>query len=168
MNEPGYDVSPTSVGAQNTYISLYVLDNFDITNRLSIHAGARFNYAQITLQDQTGTDPDLNANNTFGRINPVVGATFKITPDIAAYASYSEANRAPTPLELGCASPDHPCMIDNFLVADPPLKQVIARTVEAGFKRVNKVGGPSPDRSPGAPASIGPRIRTTSTTSRAP
>lgn len=144
INEPGYDVSPTSVGAQNTYIGLYVLDNFDITNRLSIHAGARFNYAQITLQDQTGTDPDLNANNTFGRINPVVGATFKITPDIAAYASYSEANRAPTPLELGCASPDHPCMIDNFLVADPPLKQVIARTVEAGFKGVNKVGGPLP------------------------
>ncbi|HEY5226090.1 MAG TPA: TonB-dependent receptor, partial [Methylovirgula sp.] len=129
---------------QNTYIGVYVLDNFEITDRLGIHVGARFNDAQITLQDQTGASPDLNANSNFNRINPVVGATFKITPDISAYASYSEANRAPTPLELGCASPDHPCMIDNFLVADPPLKQIIARTAEAGFKGNNHLGGPFP------------------------
>jgi iron complex outermembrane receptor protein len=38
-------------------------------------------------------------------------------------------------------------MIDNFLVADPPLKQVIARTVEAGFKGDNAItGGPIPGR----------------------
>ena len=144
INQPAYDISPVGLGAQNTYLGIYVLDNFAITDRLSIHAGARFNDAQITLQDQTGQDPALNANSNFNRINPVVGATFKITPDIAAYASYSEANRAPTPLELGCSSPDHPCMIDNFLVADPPLKQIVARTVDAGFKGVNKIGGPLP------------------------
>ena len=34
-------------------------------------------------------------------------------------------------------------MIDNFLVADPPLKQIVARTVEAGFKGNNTIeGGP--------------------------
>ena len=68
--------------------------------------------------------------------------TYKITPDISVYGSYSEANRAPTPLELGCSSPSQPCMIDNFLVADPPLKQIVARTVEAGFKgqQCNRLG----------------------------
>jgi iron complex outermembrane recepter protein len=66
--------------------------------------------------------------------NPVAGATFKISPNVSVYASYSEANRAPTPLELGCSSSATPCQIDNFLVADPPLKQVVARTVEAGYK----------------------------------
>jgi iron complex outermembrane recepter protein len=146
IDEPAYDVSPVDLEAQNTYVGIYVLDTFDITDRLSIHAGARFNDAIITLADQTGTNPSLNANDSFNRINPVVGATFKITPEIAAYASYSEANRAPTPLELGCSSPTNPCMIDNFLVADPPLKQIVARTVEAGFKGSNAIGGPLPGR----------------------
>jgi iron complex outermembrane recepter protein len=139
INEPDFDVSPTDIRTQNTYVGIYVLDNFDITDRLAIHAGARFNDAIISLADQTGQNPDLNSNNNFNRINPVVGLTFKITPDISAYASYSEANRAPTPLELGCSSPDHPCMIDNFLVADPPLQQIVARTVEGGFKGSNAI-----------------------------
>jgi iron complex outermembrane receptor protein len=146
IDEPLFDVSPANLLAQNTYAGVYVLDTFDITNRLSIHAGARFNDAQIELTDLTGTNPNLNANDNFNRINPVVGATFKITPDISVYASYSEANRAPTPLELGCSSPTNPCMIDNFLVADPPLKQIVARTVEAGFKGNNQVSGPLPGR----------------------
>ena len=53
---------------------------------------------------------------------------------MTAYAGYSEANRAPTPLELGCADPAHPCIIASFLVSDPPLKQVVSRTVEAGLR----------------------------------
>ncbi len=158
IDEPYYDVAPVDLEAQNTYIGVYVLDTFDITDRLSIHAGARFNDAQISLNNQlgepyaavsqaAGTYSLLNASQNFNRINPVVGATFKITPDIAAYASYSEANRAPTPLELGCSSPAAPCMIDNFLVADPPLKQIVARTVEAGFKGSNAIAwAPAPGR----------------------
>ena len=139
INDPSNDVSPVDLDTQNTYLGVYVLDNFDITDRLGLHVGARFNDAQITLADQTGQSPDLNSNNNFNRINPVVGLTYKITPDISVYGSYSEANRAPTPLELGCSSPSSPCMIDNFLVADPPLKQIVARTFEAGFKGSNQI-----------------------------
>jgi outer membrane receptor protein involved in Fe transport len=53
---------------------------------------------------------------------------------LTAYAGYSEANRAPTPLELGCADPARPCLIAAFLVSDPPLKQVVSHTVEAGLR----------------------------------
>ncbi|MGO9135427.1 MAG: TonB-dependent receptor [Methylovirgula sp.] len=139
INQPQDDVSPVNLSAQNTYLGIYVLDDFEITNKLAVHAGARFNDAFIDLTDLTGANPNLNSTNNFNRINPVAGVTFKITPEISTYASYSEANRAPTPLELGCSSPNNPCMIDNFLVADPPLKQIVARTVEAGFKGINKV-----------------------------
>ena len=86
----------------------------------------------ITLEDQIGTA--LNGNHTFSRFNPIIGGTYKITPELTAYAGYSEANRAPTPLELGCADPAHPCIIAAFLVSDPPLKQVVSRTVEAGLR----------------------------------
>jgi len=59
------------------------------------------------------------ANETFDRFNPIIGGTYKITSELTAYAGYSEANRAPTPLELGCADPTRPCIIAAFLVSDP-------------------------------------------------
>jgi iron complex outermembrane recepter protein len=150
IDEPAYDVSPVDLEAQNTYAGVYVLDNFDITDRLGLHVGARFNDALISLTNQlgapyaavsqaAGTYSLLNASQNFDRINPVAGLTFKITPDISVYGSYSEANRAPTPLELGCSSPVAPCMIDNFLVADPPLQQIVAKTFEAGLKGSNAI-----------------------------
>ncbi len=150
IDDPGDDVAPVDLKAQNNYVGVYVLDSFAVTDRFSVKAGARFNDATITLNNNlggaagaismaAGTYGNLNASQNFSRINPVVGATFKITPEIAAYASYSEANRAPTPLELGCSSPSTPCMIDNFLVSDPPLKQIVARTVEAGIKGSNAI-----------------------------
>ena len=134
INNPDEGQSTSSLHARNTYTGVYVTDTFDVTNRLSVTAGGRFNLAQINLEDQTGQNPDLNSSNQFERFNPMIGATYKITPNVTAYADYAEANRAPTPLELGCSDPQHPCMIDTFLVADPPLKQVVSHTVEAGLR----------------------------------
>jgi len=144
IDQPQYDVSPVDLEAQNTYLGVYVLDAFDVTDKLTVNAGARFNDAQLNLNDQLGTS--LTSTDNFQRINPVVGATYKITPSISVYASYSEANRAPTPLELGCSSPTQPCQIDNFLVADPPLQQVVSRTVEAGVKGDNNITAVIPGR----------------------
>ncbi len=59
---------PRIVRTQNTYIGIYVLDNFDITDRLSVHAGARFNDAIISLTDESGENPDLNGSHNFNRI----------------------------------------------------------------------------------------------------
>ena len=125
-------IGPVGLRATNRYTGLYALDTFDVTDAFSITGGGRFNYASIVLQDQIGTE--LNGNHTFSRFNPMIGGTYKITPELTAYAGYSEANRAPTPLELACADPARPCIIAAFLVADPPLKQVVSRTVEAGFR----------------------------------
>ena len=125
-------IGPVSLRATNQYTGLYALDTFDVTDRFSISGGGRFNYASINLQDQIGTD--LNGSHTFSRFNPMIGGTYKITPEVTAYAGYSEANRAPTPLELACADPARPCIVAAFLIADPPLKQVVSRTVEAGFR----------------------------------
>ncbi len=87
INEPTYDVSPSDVRSQNTYLGVYVLDNFDITDRLSLHVGARFNDAQITLADQTGAKSELNGSHNFNRINPVVGVSYLITPEISVMAA---------------------------------------------------------------------------------
>jgi outer membrane receptor protein involved in Fe transport len=129
---------PVSLRTTNAYTGLYALDTFDVTNALSISGGGRVNVANIRLQDQLGGA--LDGDYTFTRFNPMIGATYKITGDVTAYAGYSEANRAPTPLELGCADPVHPCIIASFLVSDPPLKQVVARTLEAGLRGTHDYG----------------------------
>ena len=64
----------------------------------------------------------------------MAGATYKFGNGLSVYGSYSEANRAPTAAELGCAEPANPCLIESFLTDDPPLKQVISNTWEAGLR----------------------------------
>jgi iron complex outermembrane receptor protein len=132
IDQPQGDVAPVSLLAATTYTGLFATDTLDITPRLGLTAGARFNVAQIKLEDQLGTG--LNSDSSFFRLNPVVGATFKLDQNVTVYGGYSEANRAPTPLELGCADPARPCLIDNFLISDPPLKQVVSHTYEAGLR----------------------------------
>jgi outer membrane receptor protein involved in Fe transport len=131
-------IGPVSLRATNAYTGLYALDAFDVTDKFTVIAGGRFNVANIQLQDQIGTS--LNGNENYMRFNPVIGATYKITPQVSAYAGYSESNRAPVPLELGCADPMNPCIIGSFLISDPKLQQVVARTVEAGLRGSHDLG----------------------------
>ncbi len=130
---------PVRLIAHNTYVGVYAIDTLDLTSRFSITGGGRFNVARLDLDDQLGGA--LTSRDRYDRFDPVIGGTFNIIPDLTAYAGYSEANRAPTPLELGCANPLQPCIIDSFLVSDPPLKQVVSRTVEAGLRGAVRLGG---------------------------
>ena len=139
ITQPGGEIAPVSVMTTNTYTGLYATNTFDLTQRLSFTTGGRFNYVSIRLDDQLGTA--LNGAHEFHRFNPVAGATYKITPQVTAYAGYSESSRVPTPSELACADPSRPCLLDNFLVSDPPLKQVVGKTVEAGVRGNHDLGG---------------------------
>ena len=131
-NEPAAGIAPVNVNVANYYLGAYALDSLDLTDRLTVSGGLRFNQAQVNMFDNRGTD--LNSNHQFNHVNPMGGASFKITPEVSAYSSYSVANRAPTPLELGCSDPNRPCVIDAFMVADPPLQQVTSNTIDTGLR----------------------------------
>jgi NAD(P)-dependent dehydrogenase (short-subunit alcohol dehydrogenase family) len=139
IQQPTADLSPVNLHTRNTYTGIYATDTIDINPNLSLTAGARFNVAQIKLDDTLGTA--LDSDSRYSHLNPVIGLTYKILPNMTAYAGYSQANRAPTPLELGCSDPAHPCLIDTFLVSDPPLKQVVSYTYEAGLRGTEVIGG---------------------------
>jgi iron complex outermembrane receptor protein len=131
--EIGY--TPTWLTGTTTYYGVFALDTFHITPEFAATAGARLNIADINTQDASGGyAPELTGAHNFDRINPVVGVTYQIQPWLAAYGGYSEANRAPTPLELDCADKLKPCLLANSLVSDPPLNQVVAHTIEAGLR----------------------------------
>ena len=124
--------APVSVSVTTAYYGVYFTDMFDITPRLTANVSGRFNAEQIDLNDLLGTG--LSGNHNYTRFNPGIGLTYRVLPALTVYASYSESNRAPTPAELSCASPESPCSLANFFTGDPDLKQVVAHTVEAGVR----------------------------------
>ena len=126
--------APSSVSGSNLYMGLYTTDTLDVTDRLSLTAGARLNFARISTVDQSGLSPDVTGTHYYSKINPVAGLTYRFFDALSLYGGYSESNRAPTPLELSCANPNQPCLLPNSLVADPPLRQVTGRTYEVGVR----------------------------------
>src|SRR5262249_61135123 len=85
IDQPSGDVAPVGLEAHTLYAGLYVTDTLDLTSRLSVTAGARYNFANISLTDELGDDPRLNSNNTFTHFNPIIGATYKITHNLTRY-----------------------------------------------------------------------------------
>ncbi len=129
------DIAPVDVKIATNYYGLYFWDSFDVTDWLTATVGGRYNYEEIDLRDQLNLPgSSLTGNHLYTRFNPVAGATFKFTANVSAYAGYSEANRAPTPAELACADPAQPCLLQNFLISDPNLKQVVSKTWQGGLR----------------------------------
>lgn len=134
------DITPRNLTTTNDYFGIYFTNTIDLTDRLAMTVGGRYNYARIKLEDNTGDFDFLNETSTFERFNPSIGGTYKLLPGLSLYGGYSEANRAPTPAELACADPENPCIIESFLTADPPLEQVVSHTFELGLRGEKKLG----------------------------
>ncbi len=132
IDEADGSIAPVDAIARNSYYGLYAANVLDLTPAISLSVSARFNIAEIRLQDEIGTA--LNGSHRFTRLNPAAGINVKLTPDATFYGGYSEANRAPTPAELSCADEAAPCSLTNFFVGDPALHQVIARSFETGLR----------------------------------
>jgi outer membrane receptor protein involved in Fe transport len=126
-------------GTVRTY-SLYATDTITIGKSLALTFSGRYNRTPIDNVDRlppplvAGSRGSLNGQYEFQRFNPAAGLTYSPTRFASLYFSYSEASRAPTAIELGCADPTEPCNLPNALVSDPPLKQVVTRTFEAGVR----------------------------------
>ena len=126
--------APVNLGATTNYYGIYAVDALDLTDALTVTAGLRINAADISGRDRSGTASELTGSHGFGHVNPLVGLTYKFGEALSLFGGYSEANRAPTPLELDCASQAQPCLLENALVSDPPLAQVVSHTWQAGAR----------------------------------
>jgi len=129
---------------------IFATDTFTI-NKWSFTVSGRYNHEHLQNYDRipgfilgaqgsNGGRGSLNGDYVFPRFNPSAGLTYSPDRLVTVYFSYSEANRAPTTIELGCADPNFPCRLPNALVSDPPLKQVVTRTFEAGARGGSEKG----------------------------
>lgn len=122
----------TGLDVRNHHLGVYGSDTFGVTDDLSVTASARFNWARIEMIDRVGAA--LDGEHTFTRVNPALGVSYSPIAELTVFASYGEANRVPSAAELACADPDAPCRLPNAFVADPPLHQVVSRSVELGLR----------------------------------
>ena len=124
--------------------SVFLMDTLSV-NKWTFTFSGRFNHTNLNNQDRipgsikaqpgaSGGRASLNGNYSFDRFNPSIGFTYSARETVGLYFNYSEANRTPTTIELGCADPNYPCNLPNALVSDPPLKQVVTKTFESGAR----------------------------------
>jgi outer membrane receptor protein involved in Fe transport len=115
--------------------SIYFTDTWALTPALHLTAAARYNHTRIQNTDKlNATAPNLDADYTYKKLNPALGLTWQAAPALTLFGGFNQGNRAPTPIELGCADPANPCSLPNSMAADPYLKQVVARTLEVGAR----------------------------------
>jgi len=141
------DRSVTAVNAfdQDTRVDLHGLVNTGSVYATDTFTAGKWDFTLSGRYNRTGIDNtdrlqplpgsgSLTAGNSFGRFNPAAGIAFNPSSALGVYFGYTEGSRTPTSIELGCSDPTQPCKLPNSLAGDPPLKQVVTRTLEAGLR----------------------------------
>ena len=137
-----------NITGQNAYASLFATDTFSVFDWMHINSAVNWTQAQVRTFDSLNSPADtanyLGNNVHFQRLNPSAGITFNpldalkmdsVMQDFTTYFNYNEGFRAPTTVELSCASPASPCSLPNSFVSDPPtLKPVVSHTLETGLR----------------------------------
>ena len=111
--------------------AIFLTDVITVTSNVTVTATARMNRTAIELRDRAGDA--LSGNHRFTSINPSIGIT-RAFHGVTLFANVNQSSRTPTPVELTCADPEDPCRLPNAFVSDPPLRQVRARSIEAGLR----------------------------------
>ena len=147
------DSEATSINTETESSSLYITHTMDLSSTVALTLSARGNYTDVVLRDRSGLRPELNGDHNFSRVNPSLGLTWQASDNHSLYTSYSESSRAPTPIELACNEGvfevargfaiqagedpediDLECRLPNAFLADPPLDDVIAKSIEIGSR----------------------------------
>jgi outer membrane receptor protein involved in Fe transport len=126
-----------AISGRSSTRSLYAMTTVQATPALSVTASGRYNDTRVTTVDEgrlRGLTTNLDSDHRFRAFNPALGATWALGPSLTLFGGASQGNRAPSPIELGCSDPEQPCILPNALQSDPPLKQVISRTLEIGLR----------------------------------
>jgi outer membrane receptor protein involved in Fe transport len=126
-----------NLGGKSKTASLFATDTMSLNQFWHVTASARYNHTTVKNRDSLnapGSAASLSGDHGFNRVNPSLGLTFTPTETLSIFGSYSESNRAPTSIELGCANPERPCKLPNAMAADPPLNQVVAKTYDFGVR----------------------------------
>lgn len=115
-------------------LGLYALESAQLAQTLRLDLGGRYDRTSIHNRDRItpgGGTGSLDSDPVYDQLNSSASLTWQPTKAVELTLSWSQASRAPSAIELGCSDPASPCRLPNALAGDPPLRQVVARTIEA-------------------------------------
>ena len=125
------------LAARTRTASVYASDTLALGPRSHLTLAGRYNRSVVRSRDAItpgGGTGSLDGDVVFARLNPAVGLTFAASPGLTVYAGANQGSRAPSAVELGCADPENPCKLPNAMAGDPPLRQVVTHSFEAGLR----------------------------------
>ena len=132
-SEDAFDAR-VDLSSHTTSLGLYALESAQLSQRLRLDLGGRYDRTAIRNRDRItpgGGTGSLDSEPVYARFNPSAAINWQATQSVRLALSWSQASRAPSAIELGCSDPESPCRLPNALAGDPPLRQVLARTIEA-------------------------------------
>jgi outer membrane receptor protein involved in Fe transport len=121
--------------------AVYASDTLALSGATHLTASARYNVAKVTNTLTNGDRAQPTESFRYTKLNPALGITHQLGSGWTLFANLAQNTRVPTVIELGCADPEQPCALPTGLQADPFLKQVTSRTIEAGARLVGPAKG---------------------------
>lgn len=115
-------------------LGIYALESAQLAESLRLDLGGRYDRTSIHNRDRItpgGGTGSLDSDPVYDHVNPSASLTWQPAKEMELALSWSQASRAPSAIELGCSDPESPCRLPNALAGDPPLRQVVTRTIEA-------------------------------------
>lgn len=125
------------LSARTRTASLFASEVLGLSPRTHLTLSGRYNRTVVENRDAItpgGGAGSLDGDHRFSRFNPAIGLTFAASKGLTVYGGFNQGSRAPSAVELGCADPANPCKLPNAMAGDPPLKQVVTSTLEAGLR----------------------------------
>ena len=89
----------------STNFDRYIQGKISATDSVDIHAGLRRTKVKLTVNDKFTSGTSSNGNNsgsvTYNKTTPVIGAIWKVNPQLNLYTNYGKGFETPTFIEAG-------------------------------------------------------------------
>ncbi len=132
------DDDTTNIATRVERAYIYVGDTISIGDAWTVSLSGFFHDSSVKLRDRSGDRDELNGEHDYDRFNWGAGAVHHWRPQLDVYGGYSESSRLPTPIELACSpevlGDDDECRLPNAFLADPPLDEVVSKSIEFGLR----------------------------------
>ncbi len=87
----------------STNYDRYIQGMISASDKVDLHAGLRRTKVKLEVKDNfltgTGNNGDNSGSVSYEKSNPVIGATWKVTPNLNVYANYGKGFETPTFIE---------------------------------------------------------------------
>ncbi|MDE0423005.1 MAG: TonB-dependent receptor [Gammaproteobacteria bacterium] len=144
----GFADERTDIATGVRRLHVYLRDGFSLDDSWVVNLAGFYHDSEVSLRDRTGEQPQLNGEHGFTGFNWSAGVVRR-WQNRDLFGVYSQSSRLPTPIELACSealarNPEtgemEECRLPNAFLADPPLEEVVARSVELGTRGTNPAG----------------------------